>query len=116
MSEGKTFYSLSTDNIKKVPFEKYQKKFTFIVNCKRYETSRFVADLLSPTICNYHYKDETLDEFTLNIQANDDDSFHKFLKIIHFNETELDTIECKRFGEYFLHLGNIDEYLRLYPE
>lgn len=116
MSEGKTFYSLSTDNVRKVPFEKYQKDFTFIVNGERYETSRFFADLLSPTICNYHYNDDTLDEFTLNTECNEADSFHEFLQIINFNEREIDSIQRERFCEYFLQLGNIDEYLRLHPD
>ncbi|KAK8838581.1 hypothetical protein M9Y10_033213 [Tritrichomonas musculus] len=112
-------YSLSTENVKTVPFAKYEKNFTFIVNGKRYETSRYVADILSPIVCNYHYEDETFDEFTINTtpkdpnQAGDDDSFQEFLQIINFNEIELGSIQRKKFGEYFLHLGNIEEYLRL---
>ena len=122
MSEGKVNYSLSTENVKTVPFSKYEKNFTFIVNGKRYETSRFIADILSPIVCNYHYEDEILDEFTINTtpkdqnQTGDDDSFQKFLQIINFNEIELGSIQRKKYGEYFLHLGNIEEYLRLCPE
>ncbi|KAK8835257.1 hypothetical protein M9Y10_017042 [Tritrichomonas musculus] len=119
MSERKANYSLSTENVKTVPFAKYEKNFTFIVNGKRYETSRYVADILSPIVCNYHYEDETFDEFTINTtpkdpnQAGDDDSFQEFLQIINFNEIELGSIQRKKYGEYFLHLGNIEEYLRL---
>ncbi|KAK8840504.1 hypothetical protein M9Y10_030712 [Tritrichomonas musculus] len=102
MSEGKVNYSL--------------------MNGKRYETSRYIADILSPIVCNYHYEDEILDEFTINTtpkdqnQTGDDDSFQKFLQIINFNEIELESIQRKKYGEYFLHLGNIEEYLRLCPE
>lgn len=122
MSDSKINYCLSTDNAKNVPFDKYEKNFTFILNGKRYETSRFVADILSPIVCNWHYKDETLDEFTLNITSKDDsqtssdDSFQTFLQIINFIPAELDANQCQKYGQYFLQLGNIDEYLRLCPE
>ncbi|KAK8839050.1 hypothetical protein M9Y10_032516 [Tritrichomonas musculus] len=122
MSERKVNYSLSTENVKTVPFAKYEKNFTFIVNGKRYETSRFIADILSPIICNYHYEDETIDEFTINTtsrgqtQTDNDDSFQEFLQIINFNEIELEASQRKKFGEYFLQIGNIEEYLRLCPE
>ena len=104
MSERKVNYSLSTENIKTVPFTKYEKNFTFIVNGKRYETSRYVADILSPIVCNYHYEDETFDEFTINTtpkdpnQTGDDDSFQEFLQIINFNEIELGSIQRKKYG------------------
>lgn len=37
-----------------IPFDKYEKNFEFIVNGKRYQTSRIVTDLLSPIICQLH--------------------------------------------------------------
>lgn len=43
-------FSLSFDNVKEIPLDKYEKNFTFIVNDKKYETSRYVADLVSPII------------------------------------------------------------------
>ena len=122
MSERKVNYSLSTENIKTVPFAKYEKNFTFIVNGKRYETSRFIADFLSPIVCNYHFEDETFDEFTINTtqkkqnQTGGDDLLQEFLQIINFNEIELGSSQRKKYGEYFLQLGNIEEYLRLCPE
>lgn len=84
-------FSLSIDNLKQIPFEKYDNKFTFIVNGKRYETSRFIADLLSPIIREYHYSDETKTEYILKTkidvqeQLNGDDYFTDFLSLTSFD-------------------------------
>ena len=59
------FVSLLNNNLKDIPFHKYEKNFTFIVNGKRYETNRVVADILSPIIRNYHYQDESIDQFEI---------------------------------------------------
>ena len=59
-------FSLSPKNLKEVPFQKYAGIFTFIVNGKRYQTNRFVADILSPFIRKAHFADETIDEFYIN--------------------------------------------------
>ena len=58
-------FALSFDNMKEMPFNKYEKNFTFIVDGQQYETSRCVADLLSPIIRKYHYTDETIDSITI---------------------------------------------------
>lgn len=46
MESKNTNFSLSFGNMKGIPFHKYEKNFTFIVNNKQYETSRFIADIL----------------------------------------------------------------------
>ena len=113
-------FSFDAANIKSIPFDKYEKNFTFIVNGKRYEKSRFVADLLSPIICKYHYNDETNNEFTINTsptntENQDVDPFEEFLKLINSEEVELDEQKRQQYGEYFLQLGNIREYFVLVP-
>lgn len=45
MSGGKIKFSLNINKIKLIPFGKYEKDFTFVVNGKRFQTSRFIADL-----------------------------------------------------------------------
>lgn len=109
-------FSLSLNNAKKIPFEKYESNFTFIVNNKRYETNRLVADVLSPIINKYHYQDSSFNEFTISIkhkENNKQDYFNEFLNLINFDEVELDETRRKLFSQYFLQLGNTDEYVRL---
>ena len=63
-------FSLSSSNFTDLPFDKYAKDFIFVVNGKRYETSRFVADILSPQIRKYHFYDESHDTFIINLDYN----------------------------------------------
>lgn len=116
-----TEFSLSFDNIRSIPFDKYEKNFTFIVNGTKYETSRFIADILSPIIRKCHYSDETIDEFNININTDGkipkcNDFFLDFLKLTQFKKSNLDSFHQMRYSEYFLKLGNIDAYLQLRPE
>ena len=116
-------YAFATSNVKNMPFEEYEKNFTFVVNGNCYKASRFTADLVSPIIRKYHYDDKTFDKFTittnLNIQEKEAtavDYFKDFLNLISFEEITLDDCHLIHFAEYFLQLGNIDEYLRLKNE
>lgn len=45
-----TEYSFPPVPFKEIPLSKYPKDFTFILNDQYYQTNRFIADLLSPTI------------------------------------------------------------------
>lgn len=119
-------FSLSFDNIRDIPFEKYEKNFTFIVNDRRYETSRYVADILSPIIRGYHIIDETIDSFIIQTNdtiktgsqsmSNDDESFLDFLNLAKFNQKTIKESHRNLFLQYFIQLGNINEYLRLQTE
>lgn len=108
-------YSLSLENFQTLPFDKYGDHFTFIVNGKRYETSRITADLLSPTIRNYHYQDCTNNEFTINIKTNDGDNdyFKDFLQLCTFEQNQIDQSKLDYFCQYFILLGNTKEYLKI---
>ena len=118
----KTKISLSFNNLRSIHFGKYPRDFTFIVNNKRYEASRFLADFLSPIINNYHFTDESINEFTLTTNENkedlsdNEDYFSDFLTLSTLDEQEIDESHKARYLNYFLQLGNIDEYTRLQPE
>lgn len=118
-------YTLSTSSLKDLPFDKYGRDFTFIVDDKRYSTSRFVADLLSPMIRNNHYNDPSNNEFeiktikTNTIQEEENktvDYFSEFLELSRFEERTIDSKRRERYSEFFLQLGNINEYMRLQEE
>ena len=115
-------FSLGLSNVKTIVFDKYKKDFTFIVDDKKYETSRFLADFLSPIINKYHYDDETINEITIKTNTRlqndneDTDFFQDFLNLSTFKEEEIDDQHRKHYIEYFLQLGNINEFLRLQPE
>ena len=121
-----TEFSLSFNNLKGIPFDKYEKKFTFIVDNKPYETTRIIADLLSPNIRHYHYIDKTVDTFIIKtsmqkekqqISASESkDYFSDFLKLTEFDCKMINEEQRKYYIEYFFQLGNIDEYLRLQPD
>lgn len=117
-------YSFCYINFKDIPIQRYKKDFTFIVDGKRYEIPRIVADLLSPKVRNFHYIDESLDEFyfdTKNDNGNvidfkDEDYFKSFLELCTKDHIQLDSIHRKVYSLYFFKLGNINEYLKIHPE
>ena len=54
---------MNTDTVKEIPFDKYEHNFSIIVNGQTYQTNRFVADLLSPRIRQYHFNDSSIEFF-----------------------------------------------------
>lgn len=111
METKDTSFALNLENIKRINFDKYDKGFAFIVNGKRYETSRFVADIISPKIMKYHYNDESVNEYSMKVSKGE--YFSEFLELANFESNHLDENRLKICSEYFLKLGNIDEYFRL---
>lgn len=110
-------FCLDSKCVKNLPLDKYEKDFTFIVNGRRYQTSRIVADLMSPQIRKFHYVDPSIDEFVinLNIQNSESDYFDEFLSLFSFEKKKIEGSKQKVFLQYFYNLGNIDEYFRLQP-
>lgn len=113
-------FVLDVSSLKNIPFNKYKNDFTFVVNGKKYQTSRFLADILSPYIRQYHYTDETLTKFTLKLDDYDDqnstDYFSEFLQLLNFEDSnKLDKKRLQYYSEFFYLLGNIDEFFRLQP-
>lgn len=122
--ESRNFiYSLSYKNVNEIPFDKYERNFTFIVNGKAYETSRIVADLLSPKVRRFHYIDDTISEISINTKIKDkkedsknsiaNDYFSDFLNLSQFKQNNIDLLHLKHYCEYFILLGNVDEYIHL---
>ncbi|KAK8888782.1 hypothetical protein M9Y10_033521 [Tritrichomonas musculus] len=118
MNQNKvTSFTLSCDVLKCLPFHKYDKDFTFIVDNKEYKTSRIIADVLSPQIRNYHTSDATIDTFT--ITTNETGSEHDFstiLSLIKFDLRELSDDELEYYRTIFFLLGNDNEYAKLFPK
>ncbi|KAK8898305.1 hypothetical protein M9Y10_000588 [Tritrichomonas musculus] len=116
-------FSLGLENVKHVPINKYARDFTFIVDGKQYQTSRILADLLSPIISELHSVDETADTFTIittkklrqqeQSSNTNIDYFSDFLNKPIFEEQEIDSTRMNYYSEYFLQLGNFEEYLKL---
>ena len=111
-------YTLDTENIKNVPFNLYEKDFIFVVDGRTYLTNRTIADILSPIIRNSHFMDETVNEFNIktrvNLKSNDKiDYFKEFLDLSSYEKVDLDENRKNYFSEYFLHLGNFEEYFRI---
>lgn len=119
MRKNKFVFLLNIDNFKSIPFDKYENDFTFIVNGNEYKTNRLIADLLSPIIRKYHYQDQTIDRFVINTEQKNQEIaeyFTDFLNLIKFEEINIDAQHQKYFSEFFLKIGNFDEYLKFHPE
>lgn len=87
-----------------VPLNNYDKDFTFIVNGERFQTSKIVADLLSPRISKMHRNDPTFCEF--NITTESKGNFSKFLKIINFQSNEISDEDISFIAEIVSILDN----------
>ena len=109
-------FELSIDTIKEIPFDRYLKDFTFIVNGREYKTSRFYADFLSPLIRRYHMIDETISSFTINTSYTYQEiDFSTVLSLDSFSPIELNSEKVNFLREIFLKLDNKKEYLKLMP-
>lgn len=94
---------LKTDSVLQVPFQNYEKDFTFIVNSKRFNTSSFVADILSPTISKIHFNDPTMKEFSINTDIQGD--FNHILNLLNFDSQEISEEEIPFIIEMIEFLG-----------
>ncbi|KAK8871571.1 hypothetical protein M9Y10_007304 [Tritrichomonas musculus] len=73
--------------ILQIPFQNYDKDFTFVVNSERFDTSTFAADLLSNKISKIHFTDPTLKEFSIDTETRGD--FNKILNLLNFEIEEI---------------------------
>lgn len=78
---------LESTSILHVPIRNYEPDFSFIVNNKKFETSRLVADLLSPKISKYHLSDPTINEYQIN--TTNKGNFNTILNLIKFNDNSI---------------------------
>ena len=120
-------YSLDIEELKEIPFDKYQKDFSFIVNGKEFSTNRFLADLLSPIIRRAHYQDSSINTFSISNEDIDIDKeeltehpletyFSDFLSLGNYSKITIDDTRQKYYSSYFYALGNSKEYFRLRRE
>lgn len=75
---------LLPNSLVNVPFHEFTKDFTFIVNGKEFKTSRLIAELLSPKICQMHTTDITINQFTINTKSTG--NFNHILQLVNFNQ------------------------------
>lgn len=95
---------LKQSSILNVPFQKYEKDFTFVVNGEEFKTNRFISDLLSPVLCRIHSVDPTVDKFTINTQRTGD--FSLLLKLTSFEPSDIFEKEIPFLSEVIEKLGN----------
>lgn len=114
-------FTLNLKNLNDIPFHKYLKDFTFIVNGKKYLTTRVIADILSPIVRKLHFIDETINEFNINIENSNIneseclDYFDQFLNLCSFNTIKIDSNTQNIYSTYFYKLGNFKDFLKLIP-
>ena len=118
--KGNIQIGLDLEIIKKIPFDKYDKDFTFIINCKQYKTSRFVADVLSPIILRSHFSDKTINEFyieTNNYQEGNEENhdFNEILSFVSFESKNIEEKDKEYYSSIFYALGNESMYQRINP-
>ena len=91
-----------------VPLQNYEKDFTFVINGEEFQTSQFIADLLSPIISKSRYNDPTIREFCINTKSNGD--FQRILDLIDFKRSPITSNNVSFVEEVFEQLGttNID--------
>lgn len=95
--------------LQQIPFEKYKKDFKFIVDGKKYEISRFEADIISPTIRKLHFIDESIDEFCINTNEQFPNcEFSDFLSLLSFEPQTIEKKNQKYFKFLLSSLGNVD--------
>ena len=102
---------LQEKSILQVPLDKYEEKFTFIVNGEKYQTSRIVADLLSPKIAKYHIIDPTIEE--INITTETRGEFNKIIELSKFEPANFKEDEIPFFIEIIEKLDNRKEFLHI---
>ena len=112
-TSSKTSLKLFID-LKKIPFDRYRKDFTFIVNGEEYPTHRIIADLLSPKVRQFHFIDETVDTFT--ITTNEKCDFNSIILFAITGEIQISKDELTNYCSIFMQLGNKDAFLQLIPQ
>ncbi|OHT13396.1 hypothetical protein TRFO_16497 [Tritrichomonas foetus] len=105
-------FVFNVQSIKNIPLNKFTKDFTFVVNGQKHETSRFIADLLSPKVAQFHFIDESIHEYHLKTEQQGD--FEQFIKLVNFEHNFYSETEMIFFYELFIELGN-DKYFNLNP-
>lgn len=109
---NENYVKLDKSSIQGVPFDLYEKDFTFVVNGDAYPTNRLIADILSPKICQLHMIDPTLDQFIINTQTIG--NFSKFFDLINFRSNYISEDDFEFFSEIIkiLNIHSIRVYIK----
>lgn len=83
--------------LQNVPFDLYEKDFTFIVNGEEFHTNRLIADILSPKISQIHHVDPTISTFVINSKHKG--NFSKILDLINFQRNQISKEELQFLSE-----------------
>lgn len=94
---------LKTTSILTVPLKQYE-NFSFIVNGKEFKTTRLIAELLSPKICQIHLLDPTIDTFSINTKAKG--NFSIFFNLFNFDINTIQKSDIFFISEVNEILGN----------
>ena len=78
---------LKPEAVLQIPFQNYEKDFTFVVNSERFGISTFAADLLSTKISKIRLNDPTFKEISIDTETKGD--FNKILKLLKFEQEEI---------------------------
>lgn len=102
----KKTFSLPIDAFSSIPLDHYPDDFTFIVNGTSFPTKRFIADLLSPKIRNFHFTDETYDR--ISIETKEEGNFSDLLNIAIKGKFTFPQSKIKYVYEIFSLLDNFE--------
>ena len=103
-------FQIGSENLKNIPWNKFDNDFIFLVNGKKYKTNHFLADFLSPNICQLHNIDSSLSAY--EIQTEYDNDFNQVIKYAQMEEMNLSKSETEYYQEVMKSLGNYDEYFK----
>ena len=105
---------ISFDNIQRVPIDKFENDFSFIINQKIYNTNKFVASILSPKISRLLQENTNISYFRINTEFEGD--FNQLIQYGEMKEINIKEEENQYFRSIMKELGNINEFLRFSKE
>lgn len=105
-----TYIKLEESSISHVPVLNYERDFTFIINGEKYETSRIIADLLSPKISNYHLIDSTINSYSINTEHRG--NFSIILNLVKFEEEIVEEAEIPFLLEILEKLAKTRKFIK----
>ncbi|OHS99298.1 hypothetical protein TRFO_34302 [Tritrichomonas foetus] len=103
--ESKLSKSLQEYNWNFISYDNYKNDFTFIVNGDEYQTTRFLADLISQKVNSLHLTDQMIDYFEVTTKYKGD--FQKILDFPKLMKVDIsNNDETKYFIDVMQKLGN----------
>lgn len=95
---------LKPQSILFAPLQNFPNDFTFIVNGEQFQTTKIIADLLSPKISNLHKADPTISEYIIN--TNSSGNFQNILDLLDFSQKTIQEINIPFITEVIDELSN----------